>query len=101
VPKDWLIQVQNRPSRLQEKLELTPEQQSQISDALKLISAIGPERALDLLRSEAAKGSESPDPAQDSQASGIGPLGPPPGGLLMPRRLPGVREPRGICGVSP
>src|SRR6266480_5249756 len=46
-------------------------------------------------------GANSPDPAQDSQASGIGPLGPPPGGLLMPRRLPGVREPRGICGVSP
>src|SRR5262249_14662454 len=56
VPKDWLISIQNQPSPLQAVLEgLSPDEAARVADALKLIAALGAERALELLRSEAAK----------------------------------------------
>jgi hypothetical protein len=56
LPKDILVSVTHQPNKLQAALEsATPEEQDMIAEAFKLIAKIGPERALALLRSEAAK----------------------------------------------
>src|SRR5262249_51234243 len=56
VPKDWLISIQSQAWALQTTLEaLGPDEAAKIAEALKLIGSVGPERALELLRSELAK----------------------------------------------
>jgi hypothetical protein len=55
VPKDWLIQIQSQPSRLQVALEsVTPEEMAMIAEGFQLISKIGAP-ALETLRALAAK----------------------------------------------
>jgi hypothetical protein len=56
LPKDILVSVTHQPNKLQAALEaMPPEAQDMVAEAFKLMGALGPERALALLRSEAAK----------------------------------------------
>src|SRR5262245_30161032 len=56
LPRELLLQGQQHPSPLQSVLEaLAPDEAAKIAEALKLIGQCGPERALEVLKSEAAK----------------------------------------------
>jgi hypothetical protein len=56
LPRDVLVQISHEPTGMQAVLEaLSPDQKRSLAEVLHLIDVIGDARALELLRSEAAK----------------------------------------------